>query len=174
MNEPYKVVLSEKRARKYFGNIPLEKMIGKKVVYEDSLQVNVSGIVKDWNENTDFGYTDFISITTATHSFLKNQIPTDDWSSLSPHRSMAFVKLAKGTTAAQVNARFAAFIKEHVKLHNPGSKLSMYLQPLTDIHFTKIFTGAMMAIISESIYARFICIDGACFIYPVNCCCQFY
>jgi len=137
LSEPYKVVLSEKRARLYFGNMPFEKMIGKKVLYEDSLQVNVSGIVKDWSENTEFSYTDFISIKTATHSFLKNRIPTEDWSSLSPHRSMAFVKLTKGITAAQINSRFAAYIKEHVKFQNPGSKLSMYLQPITDIHFTK-------------------------------------
>ncbi|MES1225249.1 MAG: FtsX-like permease family protein, partial [Bacteroidota bacterium] len=72
-----------------------------------------------------------------THSFLKDRIPTEDWSSLSPHRSMAFVKLTAGTTASQVNARFATYIKEHVKLHNPGSKLTMYLQPVTDVHFTK-------------------------------------
>jgi len=139
LNDPYTVVLSQKRGIKYFGNIPPEKMIGKKVIYEDSLQVNVSGIVKDWEENTDFGFTDFISISTATHSFLKNHIPTDDWSSLSPHRSMAFVKLATGTTAAEVNQRFAAFIKQYVKLDDPGSKLTMQLQPLSDIHFTKDF-----------------------------------
>ena len=139
LSEPYKVVLSEKKARLYFGNIPLEKMIGKKVVYQDSLQLNVSGIVKDWSENTDFGFTDFISISTATHSFLKNHVPTEDWSSLSPHRSMAFVKLSAGTTAAQVNERFAAFIKEHVKPSNNGSKLSMWLESITDIHFTKEF-----------------------------------
>ena len=137
LNEPYKVVLSEKRARLYFGNIPLQTMIGKKVIYEDSLQVNVSGIVEDWNENTEFGYSDFISIKTATHSFLKNRIPNDDWTSLSPHRSMAFVKLAKGTTAAQINSRFAAYIKKHVKFQNPGSKLSMYLQPIDQIHFSE-------------------------------------
>ncbi len=139
LNEPFKVVLSEKRAQKYFGDIPLSRMIGKTVIYDDSLQVSVGGIVKDWTENTDFGYTDFISISTATHSFLKNQIPTDDWSSLSPHQSMAFVKLAKGITAAQINNRFVSFIKEHVKLHDAGSSLSMQLQPLTDIHFTKDF-----------------------------------
>jgi len=139
LNDPFKVVLTKKRAIKYFGNIPLEKMMGRKVIYQDSLQVNVSGIVKDWEENTDFGFTDFISIATATHSFLKGNIPTDDWNSLSPHRSMAFVKLAKGTTAAQVNDRFAKFIKQHIKLDNPGSKLTMQLQPLGDIHFTKDF-----------------------------------
>ncbi|MDP4264631.1 MAG: ABC transporter permease [Bacteroidota bacterium] len=139
LKEPYTVVLSENRAHKYFGNISLAEMIGKTVIYDDSLPVHVAGIIKDWNKNTDFGFTDFISISTATNSFLKNQIPTDDWSSLSPHRSMAFVKLAKGTTAAQINRRFETFIKEHVKLDNPGASLSMRLQALTDIHFTTDF-----------------------------------
>ena len=150
LNEPNKVVLTEKRARKYFGPGPINEMIGKTVIYDDSLQ-NVSGIVKDWNKNTDFGFTDFISISTATHSFLKNQIPTDDWSSLSPHRSMAFVKLNKGITAAQINARFAEYIKAHVKLNDPAAKLSMQLQALTDIHFTNDFHRGMMETISGNL-----------------------
>jgi putative ABC transport system permease protein len=139
LNEPFKVVLSEKRARQYFGAGPLNKMIGKEVIYDDSLHVNVAGIVKDWNGNTDFGYTDFISISSATHSFLRAQIPTEDWSSLQPHGSHAFVKLAKGATAAQVNNKLAAFIRNHVQLKEPGAKLSLWLQPLGDIHFTSDF-----------------------------------
>src|SRR5664279_3880723 len=47
LDEPFRVVLSENRARKYFGNIPLANMMGKIVIYDDSLQVRVSGIVKD-------------------------------------------------------------------------------------------------------------------------------
>ncbi|MDP4211614.1 MAG: ABC transporter permease [Bacteroidota bacterium] len=139
LSRPFQVVLSEKRARQYFGNIPLDQTLGKTVVYQDSLKVTVAGIVRDWDQHTDFGFTDFISISTATHSFLKNQIPTEDWSSLSPHRSMAFVKLAGGTTAAQVNQRFAAFIREHVKDWGDASKLTMMLQPLTAIHFSQDF-----------------------------------
>src|ERR1035438_7533236 len=115
LSEPFKVVLSESRAKKYFGDIPLSSMIGKTVIYDDSLQVHVSGIVKDWEHNSDFNYTDFISISTATHSFLKNQIPTDDWNSLRPHNANAFVKLAKGVTAAQVNERLTAFVQKHSK-----------------------------------------------------------
>lgn len=73
LNEPYKVVLSERKARKYFGNEPLDKMIGRTIVYNDSLYLNVSGIVKDWNKHTDFPFTDFISISTASNSFLKRK-----------------------------------------------------------------------------------------------------
>ena len=139
LNEPFKVVLSESQAIKYFGNIPVNSMLGKTVIYDDSLRVSVSGIVKDWSAKTDFGYTSFISISTATHSFLKNWIPTDDWKSLRPHGSMAFVKLEKGISAATINKRFETFIKAHVKLDNPGSQLTMRLQSLSDIHFTAEF-----------------------------------
>ncbi|MGH2566367.1 MAG: ABC transporter permease, partial [Ginsengibacter sp.] len=138
LNKPFKVVLTQKRAQTYFGNIPLSSVIGKTVIYDDSLRVSVAGIVKDWTENTDFGYTDFISIGTATHSFLKNWIQAEDWGSLSPHQSMAFVKLDKGVTASQINNRFASFIKGHVKM-DAGNSLTMQLQPITDIHFTKDF-----------------------------------
>ena len=139
LNEPFKVVLSENRARKYFGDIPLNKMIGKTVIYDDSLRTTVSGIVQDWTENTDFGYTDFISISTAANSFLKARIPSTDWSSLQPHASMAFVKLEKGTTAETINERFETFIKKNVKFKDLGLKIRMWLQPLNDIHFTKDF-----------------------------------
>ena len=139
LNNPFKVVLSENRAKKYFGNISLQAMIGKTVIYDDSLRVSVSGIVKDWTGQTDFGYTDFISLSTATHSFLNKRIPTEDWSSLRPHSSMAFVKLAAGTSAETINKRFETYIKQHVKFDKPGTGLTMRLQPLTDIHFTSEF-----------------------------------
>jgi putative ABC transport system permease protein len=136
LKDPFKVVLTEKRAIKYFGNIPYSQMLGKTVVYGDSLSVHVAGIVKDWDHHTDFGYTDFISISTAAHSYLRNQIPTQDWASLQPHNGMAWVKLTKGAGAGQINDRFAAFIKEQVKMP-PGVKMAMWLQPLEDIHFSK-------------------------------------
>ena len=139
LNKPFSVVLTESRAKKYFGNISLDEMVGKTIIYQDSLRVNVSGIINDWIENTDFGYTDFISISTVTHSFLKQRFNTEDWRSLQPHNSLVMVKLNKGVTSDEVNKRFADYIKENVKFQKPGNKLSMFLQPLSEIHFTKEF-----------------------------------
>ncbi|MDO6434425.1 ABC transporter permease [Flavitalea sp. BT771] len=137
LNHPFTVVLSKKRAEKYFGDLSPEKIVGKTVIYDDSLQVTVAGVVNDWAGNTDFGYTDFISIGTATHSFLRARIPTEDWSSLRIHSSMAFVRLAKGTKAATVNARMNAYVKDHFP--GQGPKISLWLQPLSDIHFSRAF-----------------------------------
>jgi putative ABC transport system permease protein len=139
LEQPNTVVLTESRARLYFGERPAAEMIGKSILYDDSLAVHVSGIVRDYQGNTDIGYTDFLSITTATHSFLKDYIPTADWTSLSPHRSNAFVKLDKNVRPEQVNAEFAAYIKEHVKLRRAGTKLTYYLQPLNNLHYTPDF-----------------------------------
>ena len=133
------VVLTESRARLYFGDIPLGEMMGKTVVYDDSIQMHVAGVVKDAAGNTDFGYTDFLSVITATHSFLKSRIPTTDWASLSPHRSEAFVKLERGVTPEQVNRQFAAYVKAHVQFKRPGTSIEFFLQPLGSLHFTPDF-----------------------------------
>ncbi len=139
LNEPFRVVLTRSRAVQYFGDIPVNKMIGKTVIYDDSLKLTVSGILEDWKENTDFGYTDFISIKSATHSFLRSRIPAEDWTILSPHQSQAFVKLARGVSAVGVNEAFAAYIKKNIKQRVAGTRLRMWLQPITNIHFTPEF-----------------------------------
>jgi putative ABC transport system permease protein len=138
LDAPNNVVLTESRARLYFGDLPADSMIGKTVVYDDSLPVHVAGVIQDYAGNTDIAYTDFLSVTTATHSFLRQMIPVADWTSLSPHRSMAFVKLAHGVTPEQVNQRFASFVKTHLKFRQ-GESVTFYLQPLTNLHFTPDF-----------------------------------
>ncbi len=139
LNEPFRLVLAESAARKYFGAGPLDKMLGREVIYDDSIRATVGGIVKDWAGHTDLAYTNFLSIGTAPRSFLKNRIPTEDWSSLQPHASQAFVLLEKGTNPASVNGAFAAYIDKYVKRLHSNAKIHMYLQPLSAMHFTGDF-----------------------------------
>jgi putative ABC transport system permease protein len=140
--EPFKVVLSENEARRYFGKGPLENIVGKNIFYKDvymndSLQVTVSGIVKDWNKNTDFGFRDFISLATVKHSFLRDEIQLDHWGNWNPD-GQALVKLAKGVTAGQVEKQFSAFVSRHVPPY-PGHQTLLSLQPLADFHFNSLY-----------------------------------
>lgn len=137
LNRPFRVVLTESRARMYFGNLTPAQMIGREVVYADSIRVYVGGIVKDWSHNSDFAFTDYISYATATQSYLKQRIPTDDWRSLGPHQSNVFVLLDKNVTPEQINARFDAFIKKNI--HYKHGSVKFYLQPLTSAHFAEWF-----------------------------------
>jgi len=142
LTEPFQVVLTENEARRYFGNEPLENVMGKVIIYKDvykdePLQVTVSGIIKDWNKNTDFSFKDFISLATVKSSFLKDEIQLDHWGNWPPD-GQAVVKLAKGVNAAQLEKQFPAFVSAHVPPY-PGHKTTLSLQPLADFHFNSIY-----------------------------------
>jgi putative ABC transport system permease protein len=139
LNQPGTVVLTESRARAYFGDLPADKMIGKIIVYDDSLSVAVTGILKDWNKNSDFDYSDFISYSTIQSSFLKKSIVLDNWGILN-HGSQVLVKLAAGVNPVRVNMQFPAFVKKYLD-PKPGTKLRMQLQPFTGIHFHEEYGG---------------------------------
>ncbi|MDB5086673.1 MAG: hypothetical protein JWR09_667, partial [Mucilaginibacter sp.] len=80
LNEPFKVVISESAAYKYFGNEAPDNVMGREIIYNDSLRLTVSGVVKDWSGNTDFSFKEFISFATIKSSFLKNDIDLNSWS----------------------------------------------------------------------------------------------
>jgi len=134
---PMAVVLTQSRAITYFGDMPPAEMIGKTVTYDDSLTVTVTGILKDWNENSDFNFSDFISYSTIKSSFLRSRI---DRPGVLSRGSQVFVKLAAAVKPSQIDAQFPAFIKKHAG-YFPGVHTHAQLQPLTAIHFHKEYGG---------------------------------
>lgn len=131
LNAPFTVVLTEKKAHQYFGNIPLDEIVGKEVIYDDSLNVKVSGIVQDWSEKSDLSYSDFISSGTLQSSFLKKNFNPDSWGE-GDMSTWTFVKLSEGIRPVQINRQIAAIIKSHL---DGKTKFSPWLQPISDIHF---------------------------------------
>lgn len=139
LKEPFTVVLSEKEVYKYFGKLHPDEVLGRQVIYNDSLVLTVTGMVKDWDGNTDFGFKDFISFATVQHSFLKNNFDLNAWG-MWDYFSQGFVKLPKGVSPAQVEKQFPAFVKRHVNLGPDRShSVTLSLQPLSDIHFNEAY-----------------------------------
>ncbi len=136
LNDPFKVVLSESKARTYFGSLSYNNIIGREIIYNDSLRVTVSGIVKDWNKNTDFPFADLISYSSInSSSFLKAIYRTDAWGDVPGNPPiLAMVKFSKTATTEQVNRQLEAFVKRHMPA-NPGGQSRFMLEPLSDIHF---------------------------------------
>ncbi|HMQ62076.1 MAG TPA: ABC transporter permease [Flavilitoribacter sp.] len=131
LNTPNKVVLSAKKAHKYFGDLPLQEMMGKEVIYMDSLKMTVSGIVQDWDKPSDLTFTDFLSFSTLSASFMSRFYNLNEWNDIWS-ASQAFVKLPEKTDPAAVEARFPAFMKDR-----PTGQMhyKLGLQPLSGLHF---------------------------------------
>jgi putative ABC transport system permease protein len=136
---PFTVVLTENKARQYFGWLPTNSYIGKELIFEDSLRVRVAGIVKDWTANTDMPYSAFISFATIDASFLKNRRHMSDWAMNgggpnAPIWPRCFVKLKKGVRPEQVSAGLQ-ILSRQVIVKDSKHPFRTLLQPLTDIHF---------------------------------------
>ena len=91
LSSPHQVVLTIEQAEKYFGPRPLDQFIGRQLTYSDSLQTIVTGIVQQQAGNTDFIWTDFVSLATVRASWLKDKINMDDLNS-SSSASQVWVK----------------------------------------------------------------------------------
>jgi putative ABC transport system permease protein len=138
LRQPFAVVLTEDRARQYFGSLTPESYIGRELIYEDSLRVRVAGIVKDWTANSDLPYSAFISFATIDASFLKNKRHMDDWVW---HEGVdkwywpsCFIRLGKGVRSEQVEARLLTIGKQVIG-SDSAHPFEARLQPLADIHF---------------------------------------
>jgi hypothetical protein len=133
LNEPFMVVLTEKKAMKYFGDMPADAYIGQTVTYGNALNVMVAGIVKSWGKNTDFAFTDFISYASVPGSELNAMVQMNAWGNWK-FTTQVYMKLFAGVEPATVEAQFPAWAEKYVWMP-PGSTLKLSLQPLADIHF---------------------------------------
>lgn len=135
LNAPFQVVLSSKQAQKYFPSLSYDQIIGKQVIYADSIKTTVTGIVAEPIGNTDMDFHDFVS-----HSTMKSVKDLSkrltQWGSTTSNSQM-FVKLAPKTTPANIIGQLnRLLLKNSDAAHrNSGYKASFNLQALSDLHF---------------------------------------
>jgi len=136
LKDPYQVVLTEERAKAYFGNLAANDIIGKQITYDDSIKTIVSGIVKNPKEKaTDFKFKEFISLATVMSTGLKDHFGGDFWGSINSS-SQLFVKLKKGTKPEQLNAQFPGLREKYKdKKEQKKDETRHRLQSINDIHF---------------------------------------
>jgi putative ABC transport system permease protein len=135
LTEPFKVVLTEARAKVYFPSIPYSEMIGKQIVYDDSVTTTVSGIVKDQTANTDFIFKEFISESTIPSSGLKKNYTWGEWSYVNSG-SQLFLKLKPNASVTKIETQIGSILKKNDKGSDGNNVVTVYkLQPFDDLHF---------------------------------------
>jgi len=140
IKEPFRVVLTDSKAELYFGTSSFESLIGRQIIYNDSLRLIVSGIVKHYPKNSDFAFNDFISSATIKSSFLKDRFDLEKWQRWNKI-SQTFVKLKTDATPLQFQKQTYDVVKTNMDV-DEDTKISIGLQPLSDIHFNANYEAA--------------------------------
>ncbi|SEB53449.1 ABC-type antimicrobial peptide transport system, permease component [Maribacter dokdonensis] len=136
LEEPNMVVLSQERAKKYFPNQEIENIIGKTLVYNDSIHTTVSGVIAGFNGRTDIVFEEFISLKTADTQDMTNAINEADWNNTNS-ASQLFIKLSENTSADNVQKTLTQIADDHNEpedTYRGGSTSKFNLQPLNDLH----------------------------------------
>ncbi|MEM6845850.1 MAG: ABC transporter permease [Bacteroidota bacterium] len=132
LNQPYQVVLTETKAKAYFGE---KEAIGKTVTYFDTLDFVVSGILKDNRHKTDLLYTDYLSYPTLrVNQILTGNYGLESWGSVNGS-SLSFLKLAEGTTSQNIKRQLSTLNKKYSQQQDKITPRELDLQPLSDVHF---------------------------------------
>lgn len=146
LNEPNTTVLTQKMARKYFGN--WETAVGKLLRLDNAVTVKVVGILKDLPPNTDYPLEIVTSFETlkanpATYFYSK------EWGATTSNFQL-FMLLPKNIPAEKINSRLVSFSNENYQGRSQLQKRKNFLQPLSEVHFDKRFDSFGDHVIEKS------------------------
>lgn len=151
LQKPFEVVISEKVAKRFFPSIAYNDVIGRQIIYNDSLATSVIGVVEDWSQNSDFTFDQFISLATMKATGLKNNYGLESWGSTNSS-SQLFLKLAKSTSVTQIESQFKSLMSRYSKDDNKDEKntKAWKLQPLQDMHFNGTYGTYTLPVASKT------------------------
>lgn len=134
LTKPHQVVLVESQAKKYFGEVNVETLLGKEIIYRDSLVTHVAGILRDLPFNTDLEFTDFISTATIEASWIKRNFQLNDWASTNSS-TQVFVKAAPGTKQTVLEEQLPQLSKNYAEKSSWDAVNTFNVQPLSELHY---------------------------------------
>jgi putative ABC transport system permease protein len=125
---PSKIVLSESTAKKYFGD---EHAIGKVLRFNDQMDLTVSGVCKDYPDDSHFTFHALISFATRAEQAFPGWL--DAWGNLSIY---TYVLLAENADHDSLETKLSGFLQKYFaeEIESSSMRFDPYLQPLTDIH----------------------------------------
>jgi predicted permease len=137
LKQPFAGVLTESRAREYFSLADPAQAIGQRILYDDSIEVTVAGIVKDITQRTDLNFKEFISLATIPAKKMEEALWYNTWNNYNSS-SQFYVKLKQGASPQQVATLATALVAKNSP-QIAGISAKNLLQPLSDLHFSTVY-----------------------------------
>ena len=140
LENPYSTVISQASMEKYFPDRQPSEVLGKEIMYYDvdTIMAQVTGVVADFEDNTDLIFTDFISYTTIKSMDKENWFGLDSWGNVNSS-SQLFIKKEKLKSEADLSEGLLKIGEKN--LNQEGGNSRFTLQPLAEMHFDQTDAG---------------------------------
>ena len=136
LTKAYQTVLTESRAEQYFPGMKPADVVGRTLMYNDSIQVTVAGIVEAFKERSDLQAQEFVSFSTIPAvADLKEVTAWGRWNSTNSSCNLHML-LKPGVSPDQIERQLLNIRKKYLDKDN---KNLYHLQPLNDFHFNSKF-----------------------------------
>ncbi|WP_343689507.1 ABC transporter permease [Chitinophaga sp.] len=131
LQDPYTMVVTEKIAKKYFGN---NDPIGKILKVDNQFDCRITAVAKDLPLNTDIGKDIVLSYATFEQLVKKDGSSMEQWYNFNDNTT--FIQLADGVSLHKMETQLQGFTDRHVKAiaSSLGEVFGLDLQPLANIH----------------------------------------
>lgn len=129
---PFRVVLSQTTAQKYFGD---ENPVGKTLKFSDGHEYTVTGVIRDVPDNSHLQFDMLCSFETL---YARKRTDLEDWGTM---RFSTYVLLKPDANAAAAEEKINAIVDQKLgnELRQLGGSLVFHIQPLTRIHLFSDF-----------------------------------
>ena len=136
LDKPFSVVITESRAKQYFPGVELTEIPGHRLAYNHDLEAEVTGVVKDLDEITDFTSREFISYASIFETSLRHNFMMDKWDDWMSY-SKGWVKLSDANDKAGVEQQLNTLNRKYNKnaYRDANNHQEFRLQLLSDVHF---------------------------------------
>ena len=131
--DPYKAVISESFASRYFGD---QDPIGKQIKFNETDNIMISGIVADVPANSHLQFELLLSFETILARNGPEMKTYWQWDGF-----LTYVKVKAGTNMADLTVKLNDYVKEVEKdyLTQANHRMDFSFQPVTDIHLYSDF-----------------------------------
>ncbi|GAA0881267.1 ABC transporter permease [Algoriphagus jejuensis] len=147
MDAPYSAVISEASLHRYFPGSDPAAVLGKDLLWVDSdtIIAQVTGVVEDFEEHSDFDFTDFISFSTIKKSETEDWYGLHSWGNVNSN-SQLFVKVSEGNEKESLDRALEPIVaKNYEKNEEEEGKTSFFMEPLSELHFTHNYSDTTVS-----------------------------
>lgn len=134
LKNPFSVVLTKSRAEQYFRTKNLNNLVGKPLIYFDSILVSISGIIKDMPENSELIFKEFLSLSSSKNIALYKHLNFNTWRSRNSDFQLFLMKRPTVSTA-NLEKELLQIRNKNIDQDMVTQTTQIKLQNIADIHF---------------------------------------